>query len=441
MPRATDPEAVAAEVRRRGLLPSAGAVVVLLSGGRDSVCLLDVAVRAAGAGAVTALHVNYGLRDAAAGDEAHCAALCATLDVALETRRARRPEGGGNLQAWARDLRYGEAARLALRAGARIATGHTATDQAETVLYRLAASPGRRALLGMPERDGRLVRPLLWMTREDTAAYCTAAGLAWREDSSNDATGPGSYTRARVRHGLSAALRAVHPAAEANVVRTAQLLRDEAAVVDEVVGAVLEGRASISVTRLAELEPALRRLVARRLAEDAAGRLAPEAAERVDELMVLAPAGGSAALDLGGGLRALVEYSELRFDAAAPPSPPPAVDLPCPGSARFGHWVVGAKRGPAEARAGVLDAAAVAGGLSVRAWRAGDRMAPLGLGGSRSVGDLLSDRRIPRERRAAIPLIEAGGEIAWIPGVATGERFRVTAATAGAVHLDAHVVA
>src|SRR4051794_25886403 len=217
-------------VRATGLV--AGPVVVLLSGGRDSVCLLDVCV-ALGV-APRALHVNYGLRDEADDDEAFCRALCERLGVALTVHRAGRPEG--NLQAWARDVRYAEAARL----GLDVAVGHTASDQAETVLYRLAASPGRRALLGMAARSGRVVRPLLaaGVTREETAAWCRARGLAWREDSSNDSP---RYARNRVRADLLPALRAIHPAAEANVVRSAALLRDEAAVLDEVVGAQLDG--------------------------------------------------------------------------------------------------------------------------------------------------------------------------------------------------------
>ena len=215
-----------ARVRAGGLLPGGGPVVVLLSGGRDSVCLLDVAVQVAGREAVRALHVDYGLRPEAEGDEAACRALCARLEVPLVVERARRPAGegagGGNLHAWARDVRYGAGSRLASAMGsrppARLAVGHTATDQAETVLYRLASSPGRRALLGMADEQGLLVRPLLraGATREDTAAWCAARGLPWREDASNDDP---RFARARVRTGLSAALRAVDPRAEANVVR------------------------------------------------------------------------------------------------------------------------------------------------------------------------------------------------------------------------------
>ena len=173
-------------VRAGGLLPSGERgghrVLAMLSGGRDSVCLLDLAVAVCGADNVHALHVNYGLRSEAGEEERHCQKLCEWLGVALEVVRAERPTGPGNLQAWARELRYGAADELARELEALIATGHTATDQVETILYRLAASPGRRALLGMSPREGRLVRPLLELTREQTAAYCRARGLSWRED-------------------------------------------------------------------------------------------------------------------------------------------------------------------------------------------------------------------------------------------------------------------
>ena len=104
----------------------------------------------------------------------------------------------------------------------------------------------------MVASEGRLIRPLLCISREQTAAYCEARGLRWREDASNDDE---RYARARVRHGLIPALRAVHPAAEANVLRTAALLREEAELLDELVTAELAGRASIALARLHELPP------------------------------------------------------------------------------------------------------------------------------------------------------------------------------------------
>ena len=294
-------------VRATGLLPPGDPVVVLLSGGRDSVCLLDVAVRLTGSAALAALHVNYGLRAGAGADEQHCRALCARLGVELTVTAAGRSPHAGNLQAWARDVRLGAGSALALARGARLATGHTASDQAETVLYRLAASPGRRALLGMAEREGLLLRPLLRVTREETAAHCTARGLSWCEDASNDDP---TYARNRARAGLVPALRELHPAAERNVVRTAELLRDEAAVLDEVVATALAGRDHIAIGHLEALPPALARLVVRRLAEDAAGRLCARAPGRLADILAL----GDGALDLGDGARAVVAGGLLRVE-------------------------------------------------------------------------------------------------------------------------------
>lgn len=311
-------------VRATGLLPAAGPVVVLLSGGRDSVCLLDVAVRLAGPEAVSALHVNYGLRDAAGADEMFCRELCERLEVALDVEAAQRPGDTGNLQAWARDVRLGAGARIALARHAHLATGHTASDQAETVLYRLAASPGRRALLGMSARDGLLLRPLLGVTREETAAHCAARGLSWREDASNDDP---AYARNRARAGLVPALRALHPAAERNVVRTAQLLREEAAVLDEVVETALAGRDHIAIAHLAALPPALARLIVRRLAEDAVDRLCARAPGRLGEILAL----GDGALDLGDGARAVVSGGVLRVEPTPPgPAAPAAAPVTAP---------------------------------------------------------------------------------------------------------------
>ena len=457
-------ERVLASAGARGLLGPGERLVVLVSGGRDSVCLLDVAVTICGARDLLVLHVDYGLRGAESDADAdHVRALCARAGLALEVHRAPAPPASGNRQAWARDLRYARAQSVARARGARVAAGHTASDQAETVLYRLAASPGRRALLGMAATDGLLIRPLLGVTREETASYCRARGLGWREDASN---GDGSYARGRCRHGLAAALGELHPAAEENIRRTSELLREEAAVLDEVVDTALAGRRRIAVERLTALPPALARLVVVRLAEDAVGALVPGVGARVEELIGLAAAGGSAELDVGAGCRAVVEYGVLRFEAGDPDPIPSPVSLAVPGTVGFGAWRLRAElgaggeaelgrpafAGPASADPrrgrggpgagpigpGVLDAAALEPeGLTVRGWRPGDRMAPLGLGGTTSLADLFAARRVPRAERRSLPVVTSAGEVAWIPGVATGERFRVGAATAATVVLSA----
>ena len=307
-------------VEGAGLIAGPAPVLAMLSGGRDSVCMLDLVVRARGPGEVSVLHVNYGLREEADGDERLCRELCDRLGVALEVERPERPQGAGNLQAWARQVRYAAAARLAEPRGATIVTGHTADDQVETILYRLASSPSRRALLGMRPRDGRLARPLLETTREETTAYCRDRGLAWRDDASNEGD---AYARNRVRAGLIPELEKIHPGARENVLRTAALLREEAELLDSLVDAELAGGdgiepGTIAHRRFAELHPALRRLVLQRLADAAAGRPVAGAARFADQVASLSRGGST--LDLGSGVRAVLEAGILRADG--PKSPP-----------------------------------------------------------------------------------------------------------------------
>ncbi|HTD09893.1 MAG TPA: tRNA lysidine(34) synthetase TilS [Solirubrobacteraceae bacterium] len=331
-------EDVRQAVAGSGLFARDRPVIAMLSGGRDSSCLLDVAVALLGAASLSALHVNYGLRADADGDEQHCLALCEQLGVELHLVRAGPAPGGqsldraatdcldaeisaredhptGNLQAWARDLRYAEAMRLAEQRDALFATGHTADDQLETILYRLAASPGRRALLGMPASEGRLIRPLLGVTREQTSAYCQARALAWRDDESNQDE---RYARARVRRRLIPALRTVHPAAAANVLRTASLLREETELLEGLVTAELAGRRSIELARLGELPSALARLVVVRLAEEAVGTYVPQAGERVQEIIALGRRGGRAELHVGGQAGAVIHDGMLEMIKLAP---------------------------------------------------------------------------------------------------------------------------
>ncbi len=299
-------------IEAEGLLAGPEPLVVMLSGGRDSVCLLDLCARLRAPGTVSALHVNYGLREEAAGDERFCRELCERMNAALTVERPQRPEGSGNLQAWAREARYGAAARLAEEAESTIVTGHTADDQVETILYRLASSPSRRALLGMSPRNGLVARPLLGASRTETTAYCEERDLAWRDDVTNEGD---AYARNRIRQGLLPELEKVHPAARDNVLRTAALLREEAELLDSLVDAELAGGEGVEPGRIrharfAQLHPALRRLVLQRLADEAAGRPVAGAARFAEQVAGLSR--GGSVLDLGGGVRAVLEAGTLR---------------------------------------------------------------------------------------------------------------------------------
>jgi tRNA(Ile)-lysidine synthase len=189
-------ERVESHVRRHELIPPGGAVTCLVSGGADSTCLWH-ALRALGY-AVDALHVDHGLRGAESdGDARFCAEALGAEVVRVEPGRS---------EAELRALRYAVAADR-LRA-----TGHTASDQAETVLYRLVSS-GRPTGIRAAREDG-VVRPLLAVWREETEAYCRDEGLAFRVDSTNAAT-----KRGLIREQILPLLRQLHPGADENLVR------------------------------------------------------------------------------------------------------------------------------------------------------------------------------------------------------------------------------
>jgi tRNA(Ile)-lysidine synthase len=235
MPNQTVLARVDAFIRDNDLVPNGRAVTVLVSGGADSTCLWHV-LGTLGYD-VSALHVNHGLRD----DADEVARFCA------ERFGAEIVDGrGGTSEAELRDIRY-SFARDRPRA-----TGHTASDQVETILYRLATS-GRTTGI-KAKREDNVVRPLLAVWRDETRAYCEEHGLEFRDDPTNDAT-----TRGLIRNEILPLLRRLHPAADENVLRS------------------LEERA--------ELQPALAELLA-------------------------SPA-GSKRVDLGGGVQAVREYDRL----------------------------------------------------------------------------------------------------------------------------------
>jgi tRNA(Ile)-lysidine synthetase-like protein len=187
-------------IRRYELIPPGGEVLALVSGGADSTCLWHV-LRALGY-RVGALHVNHQLRGAESDEDARFCREQFQAEVVAAPRPARPTEEA------LRELRY-SVAEDRLRA-----TGHTATDQVETVLYRLAASGAAKGI--KPKREDGVVRPLLALWREETEAYCRANNLPFREDSSNPDT-----KRGLIRDEILPLLRRLHPSAEQNLLRLA----------------------------------------------------------------------------------------------------------------------------------------------------------------------------------------------------------------------------
>jgi tRNA(Ile)-lysidine synthase len=429
-------DALAVAVRESELVDPSASVVVMSSGGPDSACAAAGLARLLGPESVHVLHVNYRLRPDADRDEKTCRELCGRLRVDLHVERPNALQG--NLQAAARQVRYEAADRLRERTGAAvIATGHTRTDLAETLLYRLAASPGARALRGMQPRYGRVVRPLLGMSRHDLRELATAAGLPFEDDPTN--LDP-AFARNRIRHDVLPVL-AELGAAEVNIAETHAELIEEAELLDGVVLAELAaagapaGSSAIGAAELAELGPGLRRLALRALAERAAGRSVALGRALAAEITRLAglPRGGI--VELGGGVRAICEAGTVHFETDSPAdAAPEPTRLPVPGTCRIGRWEVRAELHPVPVEpAGpdlaTLDAGALGGELEVRTWQEGDRIRPLGMTGTKSLQDLFTDSGVPRSARRELPVVVAGGRVAWVAGVAVSEDFKLASGT------------
>jgi tRNA(Ile)-lysidine synthase len=415
-------------VRESGLVAAGSGGVVLVSGGADSTAAAAGLVHEIGADLLVALHLNYGLRPGSDGDQRTCEELCDRLGIELEVERPRLADG--NVQAEARRARYATAERLRLARGLDwIATGHTRTDLAETVLYRLATSPGRRALLGLRARRGHIIRPILSLGRAEARRLVEEAGLPFADDPTNAEP---VFARNRIRNEVLPVLHEIGPEAEATIAETHAELAEEAETLDRLAADALaesgaEAAGAIGRAALGEMDPAIRRLVLRRMAERAAGGQVPLSRARAAEIwrLVNEPEGG--VVELGGGVEAHAEHGHVRF-TIGPRVEEPEEILTVPGSCVFGTWEVRAEleagvpaaEGPDLA---VLDPGALGRSVVVRAWRDGDRMHPLGLGGTKSLQDLFTDRKVPRSLRHTLPVVAANGRIAWIAGVAVSEEF------------------
>jgi tRNA(Ile)-lysidine synthase len=416
-------------VRAGGLVAEGSGGVVLVSGGADSGALAAGLASICPPARLVALHLDYGLRPDSGEDRRTCERLCELLGVELVAEPAAL--GPGNVQAEARAARYAAAERLRAERGLDwVAVGHTRTDLAETVLYRLATSPGSRALLGMRPRSGRVVRPLLSEGRDRVRALALEAGLPFRDDPTNEEP---RYARNRIRNEVLPVLRDLSPAAERVIAETRAELAEESEALEAIAAEALESAGAgsgsvVSAEALDQLHPAVARLALRALAERAAGRPVPLGRERASEIRRLAAEPEGGIVELGGGLEARLEHGHVRFALGAP-EPAQEVRLALPGSCRFGGWEVRAELGPPPpgepgADTAVLDPEALgAGELVVRAWREGDRIRPLGLGGTKSLQDLFTDRRVPRSLRRSLPVVTSGGRVAWIAGVAVSEEF------------------
>jgi len=273
-------------IRRHRLCAPDSRVLIGLSGGADSVALTLLLQELAGNGAFALAglaHLNHGLRETAARDEAFCRALADRLGLPLAVERADvaafAAGEGLSIEAAARQLRYAFLTRAAQKAGAdRIAVGHTEDDQAETVLFRLSRGAGLTGLAGIHPRRDRVVRPLLGVSRHELREYLRGRGESWVEDETNAAL---DNPRNRIRHRVLPELeQALGGAPGPPIARAAELAREDGAWLDATAAerfqalarVVPEGLELPAPALLAEPGPLRRRIVLQGLRMGAPGR-------------------------------------------------------------------------------------------------------------------------------------------------------------------------
>lgn len=447
-------------IERRSMLPDGAPLLLMVSGGGDSVALLRLAVLGVlGDRPVRVLHVNHLLRgDASDEDEAFVRDLCGRLSVDLRVARydvaAYADAEGLNVEDAGRRVRYRfadeeleswcRADRLSL-ALARIATAHTLDDRIETFFTRAIGGAGTGALSSIAAVRGRVVRPLIDCERADVRTFVSSCGGTWREDASNLDT---ARQRAFVRAELVPVAERLNPAVRTTLARTMDLLADDDALLTGMAEAFARDFAEQRdgrVTFNRHFMQSLDRTMARRTVRIALSAAFPEVS-RLEAAHIEALVDGMAddgfTRDLPGGLRAFGEYGSMVVSRKGDEAPRISPQLlPVPGSvdlAAAGRLVAEPTAAEADGSPDsvVIDAGRLAGELTVDSVRAGDRMRPLGMDGTRKLSDLLIDAKVPRRLRGATPVVRDGDRIVWLAGVRMSEEYRITERTEAAVRLS-----
>jgi len=457
-------------IQAHGLFSAAERALLAVSGGPDSTALLLVLAHLAASGGLKLdlrlAHFDHGLRRQAdrEAEKAFLSDLAAKLglpfllgqgDVRAHARQHRL-----SLEEAARELRYRFLAEQAEKAAISVvATGHTADDQAETVLMHLVRGSGLTGLAGMRpssswpfpcHEDLLLARPLLEVSRGETERYCQEEGLSPCLDVTNLLLGS---LRNRIRHQLLPLLRSYNPKIEGALLRLAAATASDLAYLEETAGVfwhalAVKDKGSVGFRRseLTALSPAIRN----RLLQAACQQLLADArqieAVHIRSMVEALAKPASSHLSLPGGLAFAVDGESVRLtlgrEAAARVRPIPETPLAVPGRTTLAGWLVEAEVLPAQGvelgldpYEAFLDYQAAGGQLTVRSRRRGDRFRPLGLGGEKKLQDYLVDAKVARDERDAVPLVCAPWGIAWVVGHRIDERARIRESTRTVLHL------
>ena len=455
-------ERVRKTIERFSMIEKGERLLVAVSGGMDSVCLLHVLLdlREEWGLELIVCHLNHSLRgDESLRDEHFVGELAAAQNLLYERERcdvgaAFAREKSGSLQEVAREARYAFFAKALRRTGAdKVALGHTGDDNAETVLMRFLKGSGAAGLRGIPPVRGRYIRPLIELTRGEVDAFLKERGLTYVEDSSNSSM---AYLRNRVRGELIPFIESrYNPNLRETLTRTTVLMaRDDdyllrqaeemgsALVVERRAGRVTFDRAGLA--RLAD--PILMRILMREITQliEPKGKVMSNHLDLVAHVIRGASPNGVACLP--GEVRCVREYDRLfLMKSTVEEVSSFEKKLKVPGVLRITELslsleaeVVGMDAfhsAVAERSTAFFDGDALSAPLTVRLYAPGDRMRPLGMEGHKKLHDLFIDLKVPRAERRRVPLLLSDGEIIWVTGLRQSEFGKVVKETKRVVRI------
>ena len=397
-------------LKEQALLSPGDKVIAAVSGGADSVAMLFALYLLRDELGITleAAHFNHHLRGAESDrDEAFVTDFCGRYCIPLHLGSGRIVSGKKGLEAAARDARYAFLRSLP----GKVATAHTADDNAETVLMRLIRGTGLKGLGAIAPVSGNVIRPMLTVTRDDVEAFLEEYALPHVEDSSN---AEDDFLRNRIRHGILPLMRAENPRIGENLSAMALLLRQDEACLQ----AMIPEEQMPDVSRLKAMEPALRRRTLERFLK-AQGVREPEQIHILQAEQLLYHRSPSASMQFPGGVTIGRQYDRLVRLECAPELPETRLSVPgetCIGGKRFvSEYATDLEERP--------DSVLVCpvGVLIVRSRRSGDTMRLPG--GTRSLKKMYIDRKIPASQRAAVPVLADDRGVLAVFGIGTDIRF------------------